>query len=529
MKIGKIIMSVLLAGFLLVAAGAANAATRNIYIYGCSAQFFLWSSEAPIFLADATNGAGCNDVQYAFDTTGTTYFFATGSSCTNFDNDTINISVGYKTSNDAIWSVMGVADPENTSACPVDSSTGLYDQRKMATGFISGSCTSSPSGNCTNTPTCETITLGASDEKANWFTQVSHGKKYGPCDPVSGACSTSANTMVTRCFGNTTGYCLGTSTHNEPMPNDADLAWYNPIADPTAFYVNKAVTEQTCVGGTNAGDMCNPSDTPSDCPGGACGPATTITNISRMMAAQIFTGQVQNWQDFGLGFANLPVWACMRHTGAGTNITFDYAVLGQDHNWLPTGAAMSNTDSGLTGITAPQTWFYDTIATQLDCVNGIVDNPSAAAGFSAIGAIGYTDADRSTSLASQTAMVNYNGVQPSRRNIRNGLYDFWSKNYLYYNPTGLNCPPPTDPNLMGCSTGEGTNHQVFDKLVTYASNPQQITNLTTGKGNFWAALGPGSSSNVPGALVIPPGEMYYMKSVADVLPGPVNATNPVNP
>ena len=118
MKIGKIIMPALLAGFLLVAAGAANAAnTRNINIYGCRAQFTLWSVEAPIFLADTTAaGAGCSNVQYAFDSTysstGGTYFFATGSNCTNFANDTINISIGYKTSNDAIWSIMGEPDPE---------------------------------------------------------------------------------------------------------------------------------------------------------------------------------------------------------------------------------------------------------------------------------------------------------------------------------------------------------------------------------------------------------------------------------
>lgn len=365
------------------------------------------------------------------------------------------------------------------------------------------------------------MTLGASDEKANYFTQKSEGYKYG-------VYYTSSNPMIIRCFGDTTKTCLGTSTYNEPMPDDTNLAWYNPIADPAAFYVNKAVTEGTCTGGSNAGDMCSAS---SDCASGTC-TAAAISNISRMMAAEIFTGQVQNWQDFGAGFANLDVWACMRHTGAGTNITFDYAVLGDGHSWLPNGTAnMANQDSSIVG-SPPNIWFYDTITAQLACVNGEVSSGTYNSTGSAIGSIGYTDADRSTSIGSGTSlpnvvMVNYNGIQPSRRNVRNGLYDFWSKNYLYYNPSVTANAPPTS------SGAGGTNFTVFDAMATYASNPTKITNLTTGKGNFWAAMGPGSTTNVSGfnntGYVIPSGEMWYMKSGANILPGPTTATNPQNP
>jgi hypothetical protein len=298
------------------------------------------------------------------------------------------------------------------------------------------------------------------------------------------------------------------------MPDDYGLAFYNPMADPTAFFVNKAVTQKTCSSGAaaNAGDMCA-SD--SDCgnTSGACTSAV-ISNISRMMAAQIFTGQVSYWSDFGQGFpASLPIYACMRHAGAGTNITFDYAVLGHDHNWLPSGNTnMTNTDSGQsgndpTGNLGPYTYFYDTIGSQLNCVNGIIDNSSTSAGYSNIGAIGYTDADRSVasvsgSMGTHTTMVSYNGVQPSRRNIRNGLYDFWSKNYLYYSPTGANAP------------SSGSNYTVFNALATYADSAARFTALSSGKGNFWAAID----------------EMHFMKTHANYLPGHVaSPAHPQNP
>lgn len=551
MKVSKLIMLALLAGSLLAAAGTANA-TTTIDIYGCSAQFFLWSSmnsgnpagspASPNFLADTTanGGLGCSNVTWAYDSTGTTYFWASGTGCaTNIGgtqigdgSGSIDISVGYKTSNDAIWSVNGVPDPEVTSGFCTP-----YTERKLATGTgpggtcNSGSCTGTTctpvtAGTvCTNAATCQPITLGASDEKANYFTQISWGNKYGPY-------YTTSNPVICREFGSS-GTCLN-GAPVEPMPSDTTpLYWYNPIADPTAFYVNKAVTESTCSGSTatpnNNGDMCM---TNADCTtGGTCASAT-VTNINRMMAAQIFTGQVANWNDLGGGFTSLPVWACMRHTGAGTNITFDYAVLGHNHNWLPNGGstAMLNEDSIVSGTTPPNVYFYDTITTQLNCVNGEISSGTYNSAGSLIGAIGYTDADRSTSIGTGTSLPNvvmtsYNGVLPYRANVRNGVYDFWSKNYLYFNPA--NYP-------VG-----GQAFTVFDLLTRYASNPAMITALPTGKGNFWAAIGTGTNAatgqtnySYNGGPAIPTGEMYYMKSGADILPGPVlppNPNNPVNP
>ncbi|MGD0229326.1 MAG: hypothetical protein ABSC19_03070 [Syntrophorhabdales bacterium] len=559
MKIGKIMMLVLLAGVLLVAAGTANA-TTTINIYGCSAQFFLWSSMnsgnpsagTPNFLADtaANGGAACSSVTWAYDSAGTNYFWASGTGCSNPNivgdgSGNIVISVAYKTSNDAIWSVNGVEDPENTSGSSFCAAVGgLYTQRKLASGTVSGTCnsgsctgTSCTSGTtaCTNTATCQTVTLGASDEKADFFTQVSWGNKYG-------VYYTTSNPVICREFGPSGTTCINGTTPAEPAPSDVNLAWYNPIADPTAFYVNKAVTEYTCVGGTNAGDMCNPSDSPADCGGGGTCTQATITNISRMMAAQIFTGQAKNWSDLGGGFTSIPIWACMRHTGAGTNITFDYAVLGHDHTWLPQGAVMLNEDSIQKNTGAENVYFYDTITSQLACVNGEISSGTYNSTGSAIGAIGYTDADRSTAIGSGTSlpnvvMLNYNGILPSRRNVRNGVYDFWSKNYLYFSPTAANCPP----SYPGCST-TGTNFTVFDALTRYASNPAMITALPTGKGNFWAAIGTGTgvptqtnyscnptSSSCPTPPAIPTGEMYYMKAGADILPGPVTGNNPNNP
>ena len=521
MKIPKIIMSVLLAGSLLLAGGSAHAYV-DINIWGCSAQFFLWSSMnsgslssgQPNFLLDSTakGGAGCTHASWAYDSALTNYFWAQGTGCsTSLSSDgVINIRIGYKTSNDAIWAVNGVADPEavaqgSTTGTPSYPYQCANPYQRYMPGVVTGSPPPGQPGANLNTAigtgvTCQTVTLGASDEKANYFTQASHGLQFGPY-------YTKTNNSICREFG-TSGYCIDGITPVEPMPTDAGLAWYNPMADPAAFYVNKAVTETTCVGGTNAGDMCAAS---ADCTGGTCGAPATITNISRMMAAQIFTGQVTNWQDFGAGFANLPIWACMRHAGAGTNVTFDYAVLGDTHNWLPSGAAMLNTDTHTSGKTNPTAYFYDTITTQLNCVNGEISSGTYNSTGSPIGAIGYTDADKSTTIGVGTSlpnvvMVNYNGVQPSRRNIRNGLYDFWSKNYLYYNPTGANTP------------NTGANWHAFNALVSYANDPDKFNSLGSGssssyKGNFWATIP----------------EMWYIKSGANMLPGPTNAINPRNP
>jgi hypothetical protein len=517
-KIYRIALMGILAGLVLAAVGTARAET-DINMWGCSAEFFLWStmnsgtatpttSGTPNFLGDsvANGGMACTSVTYAFDSALTNVFWAQGSGCrTDIGDGTgiVNIKIGYKTSNDAIWSIMGEADPEAVAAgtqCNSTIGTGVTTyMRPLPSG------TAPPSGNTLpypitpTTSSCQTITMGMSDEGAAYFTQTSFGNQYGACLKSGSSCS-SANNVICRTFGPSGTYCIDGGTPAEPVPSAAGLAYYNPIADPTAFYVNKAVTEGVCSGGTTPGDMCGSS---SDCgTGGTCNVAT-LTNISRMMAAQIFTGSVSNWNDFGGGFPNLPIWACMRHTGAGTNITFDYAVMGDSHNWLPSGyTSMLNTDaiqsgvspSGTGALLGPWVYFYDTIGSQLNCVNGIVDNTSAANGFSAIGAIGYTDADRSTSLASHTAMVNYNNVIPSRRNVRNGLYDFWSKNYIYYNPTTYPTSNPT--------------YKVFNAMMEYGTNLTNFNRIGA-KSNFWATMT----------------EMHYIKNGADILPGPYQAAS----
>jgi hypothetical protein len=487
MKLGNSLTALVLSALLLGAAVSANAATRDINIYGCSAQFFLWSTLAPGFLT----ASGCTVGTPAYDSTGQTHFMVTGTSCSAFAGDTVNIRVTYHTSNDAIWSLNGVKDPENTKPC----ANGF--QRQMA---------STVSGSLVTGTACTTVTLGASDEGYKYFTQQTHGHQYG----MWNASTSTQGPWINRCFtpvgtNPTACSCIDPRTSTnvgcEPAVDGSDLSYYNPIVDPTAFYVNKAVTITRCVtsNGTQ-GDMCTATTQAHDCTGpgatGVCGTPEVLDNISRSMAVQIFTGQAYNWTDLGAAFTtSLPIVACMRHTGAGTHITFDYAAMGDTHGWLP--ASVLNSES----TSSPTAYFYDTITTMLGCVNGVTG--ASTTGGSAIGAIGYTDADRSTSLGLHTSMLNYNGVLPSRRNVRNGLYDdFWSVNYLYYNPTY---------NPVGSAT-----YQVFNAFYNYENDPAKITTLgsgTTNKGLFWATVG----------------EMVYMKNGADLYPGYVGATTPQTP
>ena len=496
MKAHKLMTALAIAVVLLGAAGPARSSnTYDLNIYGCSAEWFLWSQTAPTFLS--TTG-GCTGVESAV--SGTTYFMATATGCTGFtgvnSDDTVNIRATYNTSNDAIWAVIGTKDPADTS-CNGTDPTGSLHYRLQPPSISVSSSNGTTTYSLASQPACPSA-WEPRTKPDQFFTQESHGLK-------SGMLSSSA-AWIDRCFvpvGTNPADCqcynpYGGLVACKPAVDGRTLSYYRVVADPTAFYVNKAVTIRTCSGGDDAGQMCAVD---TDCPNGSC-PATgtPITNISRMMAAMIFTGQANNWQDLGKGFPNLPIIRCMRHAGAGTHITFYYAAMGDTHGWLPTDVINYQTPAATISdpTTTPSFYSYDTIPTQLDCVNGTW---SGAPNGSAIGAIGYTDADRSTSLGANVTMVNYNGVTPNRRNMRNGLYDdFWSVNTLYYDPARY----PSGNVVRG----------IADSLVSYVSDPNVITGLgtgTTAKGNYWATFG----------------EMRYMKYGADQYPALKGTTGPV--
>jgi hypothetical protein len=67
----------------------------------------------------------------------------------------------------------------------------------------------------------------------------------------------------------------------------------------------------------------------------------------------------------------------------------------------------------------------------------------------------------------QVAAVAYNGVYPTRINIRNGLYDFYSAAQLYTNPTA-----------------HAAVNALAEDMLTFAAKPE---NIPATKVNFWAS------------------------------------------
>jgi ABC-type phosphate transport system substrate-binding protein len=108
-----------------------------------------------------------------------------------------------------------------------------------------------------------------------------------------------------------------------------------------------------------------------------------------------------------------------------------------------------------------------------------------------IGAIGYADADQleGTDNYPNVHALKYNGVEPRRTKVRNGEYDFYSNQWLYFNRT------PT---------------QLEEALISYASNP---ANIPSTKAKFWATAD----------------EMVFNKGDDRVYPGFVGASNPQTP
>jgi len=264
--------------------------------------------------------------------------------------------------------------------------------------------------------------------------------------------------------------------------NTAGLTPNNTVVVPFGFFVNSAVTAQTCTAGL-IGNYCTANTQCDTAPGsanGTCGTAATITNISREEATLIFSQQVGDWSDLGAYFTAQPVVACLRHAGSGTHSTLDLAVM--NTNW---GNSVATAES----VGSPTIWFNQGSGDEIKCVNGAT---TATPNGSLAGAIGYADADQAIGVANTSQNVKqlkFNGFYPTRTAIRNGLYDFYSNAWLYTN---------------GPTTGLAAD------LVAYAQDP---ANVPVAKANYWAAQG----------------EMKYNKGTDTQYPAFVGASSPLLP
>ncbi|AJY71068.1 hypothetical protein RW64_16575 [Geobacter sulfurreducens] len=408
----KSMKALVVAAGVLSSAAIAQAATVEINIYGASAQYLYWNDAADNFLISK----GCSNVLQAQDT-GKKHGITEGKACTGFGGNDVTIRYSAKASFESVRSTKGTTNPDN---CPTPF------ERLMASSVAAP-----------NTLVCKAVTLGASDVAGESFVQESHGNLYGPRG--------GAFTDITLSGEDASGL------HAE-----------NPLIVPFGFFVNNAVTAKKCAATSSfAGEYCA---TDADCGGaaGSCGAPSTIDNITRLQAVNIFAGYMADWSDFGAYFTAQPVVACLRHAGSGTHATLDYAVV-RGNGWGNLVATYESPD---------MIWFNEGSSDLIKCVNGnnTVNGTTADDNGSLIGAIGYADADQAVGVANTSQnvkAVKYNGAYGTRYNVRNGNYDFWSTQWVYENKARTTA----------------AQRPVVDALIAFAKVP---ANVPSTKAKYWA-------------------------------------------
>jgi len=511
----------------LTAAGAANAAVIGFNAFGASAQFDFWNNAGQAYLV---NKLGCVITAAKTGKSGN-YETIYGANCATppapiAAGSDIVIRYASKASYSGIWALENKADTTDTPNVP----TAVFTAYVAPATDATKTCQDPANGTLGNnyrwfgqegslaTGMCLPVNVAASDVEAAAFQQLSFGLKIGPMD-------TSGND-ITRDF-TAKGAVSITSPNN--------LSFKNPIIVPFGFYVNKAVAYNKCTTASpNAGLLCYQN---SDCgTGGVCSPTTdgnpmdsncsnanTIDNLTREQALCIFSGTCTNWSNFGGYYAAQPIVACLRHAGSGTHATLDLEVL--HTNW---GANIVNSEqqpaddygvgeyqdpskfalNGNTGVDNV-VWFNDATGDELNCIKG-----AAAAGVwgasngtglnlvhsqSCIGAVGYADADKACAggTAANVAPVKYNGNFPSREAIRNGRYEFFTDEWMYWNPSG-------DANIAAITPD-------FDNWInpTVWVSPDRITQYVAAvnacRATYWATRGEmvfnRTSTNAPAVKV----------------------------
>lgn len=440
-------MITLLVGASLVASAGIAAADGTIALYGSSAQAKYWAAQAATYMG--AGGLGCSNIVSAASIAtpatspasyaGTTHYQVTGKNCTN-----------------------AVA----TDVAGTGTLTFLYTANDSVTGIQSISGTGGDPDGCgsptkrvmypaNGTANCQTVHMGVADVQASSITQKNTGHKFGPA-----------------------GGPIVSPDFSAVAPSAAGMTVLNPknvgtLATPFGFFANKTVTAKQCTAGlvgtycadpsdvTNGGAGGQPTankqcDSYSGAGDGVCGAAAPITNITRLQAVLLYSGQVYDWSNFGSAFSPVPVVVCARTAGSGTQATFDWAIMRAGG----TGWGSSTVTSEQIGDDAsiPTVYFNNASGDMMSCING--QN----------GAIGFADADTVVGTTTNPNVVRlaYNGVFPTRTAVRNGLYDFYASAWFYTNP------------------GNGATVNALAKdMVTFAQIP---TNMAPSKSNYWATV-----------------------------------------
>jgi hypothetical protein len=468
----------LLAGAALTAAaGTAFAADTTLNLFGSSAQAKFWGTSTVAgaqvktqvenwMLATVANGGlGCAStssiasIAGSGNDSGNTYYQMTGTGCTstlvtNLNADgSLTVNYGSDDSVSGIMAAQGQVDTFSNDACSQGPTYRLLP----------------PQGG--GTLTCQPITVGVSDVAASAIVEVTYGAKTGP---MGGA------TVVPNYSGAAYNAPDGNTYANTVIQtsNVLDLNQPNTLATPFAFWVNNAVTATQCTSGL-VGDYCASNadcDTAYAKGNGVCGAASTIKNMTRSMAVMLFSGQVPNWSYFGNAFTAQPVTICLRHAGSGTMATLDNAVISAGQTgW---GAGLVTAQETYAAGSNPNVWFNWTSTNEMNCIAGETTANSGA--LSAIGAVGYSDADASN--ATNVSEMTYQGVYPTRSAMSNGIYDFYAIAHYY-----VNSQYETAANGGTATAGTANAYlgALANSMVSWAAVP---TNMAPAKSNYWATV-----------------------------------------
>ena len=376
MKIKKLLGTLVAGAAVLAIAGTASAETKEINIYGASAQFDFWHALASDFIKAQTGCSGATPIQKTYNSSNKVTYATCGG------NDYI-IRVSSKASFDGILALKGddsmaasgAAAEKCEASDPGDPGASLRPYYRKMADETSGSGTTASALKCVK------VNIGASDVAGESFTQYTYGRVKGPATPVGTA-------PIERSFSgiDTTG-----------------MASAQPFVVPFSFFANT---------------------------GNSALNAAMNNNITRMQAVLLFSGQVTNWQDLGSSYPDLHTVLCLRHAGSGTHSTLDYAVV-KGNGWGSSLTSYENRpdDTGNYDSSMPDTYFNDGTGDMLACLNG----QTGAIGYADSDKGDFTS-HAVTGYANVKA-IKYQGEYASRDAIKNGRYDFWTNEWAYKDST----------------------------------------------------------------------------------------------
>lgn len=417
----KIAKGALIGAAALAMAVPAHALTE-VHLFGASAQYKFWTDTAPKFLQDTTANGGANClglVQHAktgdvTDNEGTMSTrdagIAQGFDCQG-KGEHVVLSYTTFASIKGIQAVKGSATFDGCAA----GEAGVPDWQDLDADTFGVTWGPYPgTAGSVDDLECQDIVIGASDVAGATFGQESHGALYGP---AGGAWYDS--------FAN---------------PEDTTgLEECRPLVVPFAFFGH--------------------DNLPVIPAGGAQG------NLTRLQAVSIFSGQVTDWSDMGYGA--LPIAACLRHAGSGTHATLDAAVMRGDAPLLKDEALPGSFPVSMGFV--PVTYFNKGSSDEVKCVRD--------AGDAGYGAVGYADSDKNGAAydpavpakADRIQRLMYMGADGTAATIKNGIYDFWSAQWLYFRAD--------------------EDADVKAKVLELCAYAADGANMPSSRAGFWAAEG----------------------------------------